>query len=62
MKFCHNQQFHINVKYCLLTTCFCCYTHPLTFLEILLAHNMKSLAAQAMHELGNLQYHNGKLR
>lgn len=33
-----------------------------TFLEILLAHNQRSLAAQAMHELGNLQYHNSNLR
>ena len=32
------------------------------FVEILLAHNQKSLAAQAMHELGNLQYHGGSLR
>ncbi|XP_067928992.1 cilia- and flagella-associated protein 54-like [Watersipora subatra] len=31
-------------------------------IEILLAHNQTSLAAQAMHELGNLQYHNGSLR
>jgi len=30
--------------------------------EILLAHNQRSLAAQAMHELGNVQYHNSNLR
>jgi len=55
---------HNNLVFVHLTTTFCYSTlHQLVCPpELLLAKNERDLAAQAMHELGNLHFHAGSAR
>lgn len=56
----------INIRsFCVFCNCYHCtfYLNQLVLhVAMLLAKNQRSQAAQAMHELGNLQYHASNIR